>query len=106
MKHYRRNPARIGLFKKGGRPPIHRIRCMHAIQALLAEGQPITVGQVHKGAGVGKPAQTYNVMSYFLTAGLTAAPLVGAPHIKQFEVTCANTWTATIRELTEIEKLL
>ncbi|WP_338508579.1 hypothetical protein [Pseudomonas poae] len=45
-------------------------------------------------------------MNYFLTAGLTAAPLIGAPHINRFEVACPATWAATIRELTEIEKLL
>ena len=106
MKHYSRNEKHIGLFKQRGRPPLHRIRCMHVIQAMEAAGEPITVGSVHKRISVGAPAQTYTVMNYFLTAGLAAAPLVGAPHINRFKVACPDTWAATIRELTEIEKLL
>lgn len=106
MKHYPRTPAHIGLFKQRGRPPIHRIRCAHIIQAMLDAGELVTVGQVHKRAATGAPAQTYTVMNYFITTGLTTAPLVGTPHIKQFKVACPDTWTATIRKLTEIEKLL
>lgn len=79
---------------------------MHVVKAMLDAGDLITVGQVHKRVAIGAPAQTYTVMNYFLTAGLTTAPLVGAPHINQFKVSCADTWAATIHELSEIEKLL
>lgn len=79
---------------------------MHVIRSMLAAGEPVTVGSVHKRIRVGAPAQTYTVMNYFLTAGLAAAPLVGAPHINRFKVACPDTWAATIRELTEVEKLL
>ena len=106
MNYYPRNKEHVGLFKQRGRPPLHRIRCMHAVKAMLDAGELITVGQVHKRVAIGAPAQTYTVMNYFLTAGLTTAPLVGAPHINQFKVSCPDTWAATIRELTEIEKLL
>jgi hypothetical protein len=106
MKFYTRNKEHVGLFKQRGRPPLHRIRCMHVIQAMLNADELVTVGQVHKRVATGAPAQTYTVMNYFLTAGLTTAPLVGAPHIKQFEVACPTTWTATTRELIEIEELL
>jgi len=103
---YSRNKEHVGLFKQRGRPPIHRIRCAHIIQSMLAAGEPVTVGSVHKRISVGAPAQTYTAMNYFLTAGLAAAPLVGAPHINRFEVSCPDTWAATLRELTDIEKLL
>ena len=106
MNYYPRNKEHVGLFKQRGRPPLHRIRCMHAVKAMLDAGELITVGQVHKRVAIGAPAQTYAVMNYFLTAGLTTAPLVGAPHINQFKVSCADTWAATIHELSEIEKLL
>lgn len=106
MKQYPRNEKHIGLFKQRGRPPLHRIRCMHVIQSMLAAGDPVTVGSVHKRIRVGAPAQTYTVLNHFVNAGLAAAPLIGAPHINQFKVACADTWAATIRELTEIEKLL
>lgn len=106
MKQYTRNEKHVGLFKQRGRPPIHRIRCAHIIQAMLAAGEPVTVGEVHKRTSAGAPAQTYTVMNHFLTAGLTAAPLIGAPHINRFKVACPDTWAATLRELTEIEKLL
>ena len=79
---------------------------MHVVKAMLDAGELITVGQVHKRVAIGAPAQTYNVMNYFLTAGLTTAALVGAPHINQFKIACPDTWTATVRELTEIEELL
>lgn len=106
MKYYPRNKEHVGLFKQRGRPPLHRIRCMHVVKAMLDAGDLITVGQVHKRVAIGAPAQTYTVMNYFLTAGLTTAPLVGAPHINQFKVSCADTWAATIHKLSEIEKLL
>jgi hypothetical protein len=106
MKYYQRNKEHIGLFKQRGRPPLHRIRCAHVIQAMLDAGELITVSEVHKRISVGAPAQTYTVMNYFLTAGLTTTPLAGAPHIHQLKVACPNTWAATIRGLTEIEKLL
>ena len=106
MKHYPRNKEHVGLFKQRGRPPLHRIRCQHVIQAMLDAGEVITVGEVHKRISIGAPSQTYTTMNYFLIAGLTAAPLIGAPHINHLKVSCPDTWAATIRELTEIEKLL
>ncbi|AZP73187.1 hypothetical protein EJJ20_32780 [Pseudomonas poae] len=106
MKYYPRNKEHVGLFKQRGRPPLHRIRCLHVIQAMLDAGEVITIGEVHKRISIGAPSQTYTAMNYFLTAGLTAAPLIGAPHINQLKVACPDTWAATIRELTEIEKLL
>ncbi|MPQ85367.1 hypothetical protein F0170_16015 [Pseudomonas sp. MAFF 730085] len=106
MKFYPRNKEHSGLFKQRGRPPLHRIRCLHVIQAMLDTEEVITIGEVHKRISVGASSQTYITMNYFLTAGLIAAPLDGAPHIKQFKVACPDTWAATIRELTEIEKLL
>lgn len=95
---YVRNKQRVGVMAgQRGRPPVHRIACIAAIETLQEDNAPLTCCLIHELTGAKQMPMTYTAMKALSAeGGLSSKPLRGAPHITEWYVSDAAAWRKTV----------
>lgn len=95
---YVRDKQRVGVMAgQRGRPPVHRIACIAAIETLQEDGEPLTCCLIHGLTGAKQAPMTYAAMRALAAeGGLTCKPLRGAPHITEWFISDPVAWQQTV----------